>query len=204
MTEAKFRGYVRKARQYVTNYDTVRWKIADIAEQACCHHVGGRVDPNNRFTVTRFAEEIGLNRKTLLNWCRNKRNVVDKLTAKSKEKIHTIPYEIIQRVSLRVDNDTPIKEVRRLFREESGIPPERIRFSKYIKNMKSVLFNAVSPTRLALVDVDQLEDMKKIADLISNSLSHEIEFRAKHGKPSDNLDPLRIKKINEAMAEMNL
>lgn len=86
--EAKWRSYVERAAKVVSRMAQNRLEVATIALEACDIYQGGGAHWSGHegiYTIKRFAEEIGINPKTLSNWVRTKRNVYDKLVQAGHE-----------------------------------------------------------------------------------------------------------------------
>jgi hypothetical protein len=169
---------VREARTYVANYDKARWIIADIALRVCDMSHGGRKAA--LYSVTNFATDIELNRKTLYEWLRVKRLVYDKLPKGVQTKAHTYDYWSFEEVANQVDEHTSPREVKVLFEQQLQVNPASKKFNKYMKNLKSIMFNATRPLMMQDIDTDTVVKMRDMAKTIVGLLNKELELREKY------------------------
>lgn len=182
--EVSFNEYekaVREARQFIQKYDKVRFKIADIAMRVCDTSKGGR-KKSSVFSITKFADAIELNNKTLCEWIRVKRLVIDKLPATELKDKSKYRYEDLRETVLKINEKSSKKEVLNQWRLQLAIPLENRAFIRYDKHLRSILFNAQRPARLIMVEKVYIEDIIKKCDLIASLLKKEIEFREKFSK----------------------
>jgi len=167
---------IRKARAFINNYDKVRWKIVDIALSVCEIKHGGRVHETT-FTLSRFAAYIELNRKTLMEWVRVKKLVVDKLPDVELKDKTRYSFEDLTSTLRKVNPESTPKEVLMHWKDQLNIPPFNKKFIKYRKHLDTILYNAQNPMRLMEVDEKLLLLMADKCDLISKLLKKEVEFR---------------------------
>lgn len=166
---------VRKAKQFVSNYDKARWIIAGLAMEVCEIKVGGHTD--RTYTLAQFAKEIGLERGTLSDWVHTKRLVYDKLTVVDRKQAHKIPYQIFTEVRSMVPEDATTKQVQRAMRDVQQIDPNIRKFAMYEGKLNAILYNAQRPINMMEVPVETIEVLIKKCNLIVNFLSQELETR---------------------------
>lgn len=177
ITHKKWQLAVREARQYIQNYDKVRFKIVEIALSVCDISRGGRKD--GEFTLSKFALAIDLIPKTLHGWVAVKRNVVDKLPSTYRQKISTYFYEDLRAVACSVDSSSSPKEVLLRFKEQLAQPPEIKKFVKYNKHLNSILYNAQRPMNLLNIDGGLLTEIMQKCSAIAGLVSTELALREK-------------------------
>ncbi len=200
VTDKEWKQAVREASGLVPNLDKTRWVIADLAYQVCHQSEFQRGDCP--YTYKRFARSIGVQYKTLMEWCRVKRNVVDKLPVKIQEKLNVLPFDLFKRTSLKVDDDTVPKEVARVFRIESGMDMYSLRYAKYNKNLGTLLYNVSRPIRLKEIPDDLLIESLQKCKLIASFLEKEMKFRKDHGEASGVSDVREIEGISKMVQNM--
>lgn len=181
---------IREAKGYVQNYQKTRWIICDLCNEVCDTSHGGR-KTNSIYSITRFANEIEIDRKTLYEWLRVKKLVVDKLSKTTREKIHTFKYSDIEGIVDKVNENDSQKHVQMLFERQLEIDPATKTFKKYIKHMKSILFNASKPLRTKEIPQIEVEEMVKLCNTIAGLLSKEISLREKYGSTA-RADEIRL------------
>lgn len=92
MTDKQWDDYVERAKKQVKRLKTACMDIAKLAIKACDIHWGGGDHwdkHSNVYTLTRFAEEIGISYKTLHTYVSMTRKVYDKLTPKQQKDFNT-------------------------------------------------------------------------------------------------------------------
>jgi len=167
---------VREARSYVNNYDKVRWKICDIALRVCDIKKGGRVS-SSAFTLTKFADAIELNPKTLMTWVSIKKKVIEKLPATELKDKSTYTFDDILRVSNQITEKATKAEVLRLWKQQLLIPRETKKFLKYIRALDSILYNAQRPLKMTEIPEHNIKDIISKCSVIANLLNKELELR---------------------------
>lgn len=113
---------VKKTRSYLIGRKTNRIAIATLALHACKIKSGGkRVKGEDEVnTIKKFAEEAGINRKTLGDWIAVKKLIVDQLP-------HEVKYLDYCAAKLAIDNyrNKPDEVVKRYFEMTNDSSPER-------------------------------------------------------------------------------
>lgn len=183
---------IRKAKSYSVNLAKARFVIAQIALEVCDYSHGGR-KVESIYSIRKFAEEIEIEAKTLYQWIRVKRLVVDKLPKGVKAKIHNYKYQDLDEVSDLVKDDTSVKEVRDRFQDQLKRDPTEKKFDKYSKHLDAILFNLQRPVLLKDVHTHQLEDVIKKANVILALSKKELELREKFKGPAQDAKRLNIK-----------
>ncbi len=201
MTKIKWKENIKLAKALVGGLDRHRWQITELAMD-CCEQSRGQRGNDSEFTYKKFCVAIDIEYKTLINWVRIKKLVVDKLTVKQRDGIKEIPVELLKRTCDKVDEFSTPRFVRNILKEEAGVDPNRIRFIKYIKNVKTVLYNVSRPVRLIEITDDDLIMLNKLTNLITNLTNKEIEFRRQFGKPSGIDDIANIDSFRKKLEEM--
>lgn len=77
-TQDEYQFYVTKGREAVMSIECYQVKVAAMATKVCEINHGGRAR-STTYTLSKYANDIGLNRKTLSEWVRIYRAVVSKL-----------------------------------------------------------------------------------------------------------------------------
>lgn len=192
VTAAQWEAAIRKARGYVSSFDKTRFIIAGLALEVCDLHHGGRKG-SSVYSISRFAEEIEIDRKTLYEWMRVKRLVVDKLAKGQQDKIQKIAYQDLNEVSRVVVDDTAPKEVRRRLYEQLQIDPGAKKFSKYGKHLNSILHNLQRPILLKEVPTASIEFVIEKATVIVALGKKELELREKFSGMAQDAKRLNMK-----------
>ncbi len=192
VTFKKFEENVRKARQYVKNYDKVRWVICELALEVCEFGHGGKIS-EGVFTLTKFANEIEISPNTLWEWVRTKRAVVDKLPKTVQNKIHTYAYADILDTMKIVDPKSTPKQVYSAFQMVQKIDPGAKKFTRYSKHIKTLLYNVQRPYLMAEAPKDIIEKMIEDLTIVVSMLKKELELRERF---KDNKQELKKSKLN--------
>lgn len=176
VTFKKWSENIRKARQYVSSYDKVRFVIAGLALEVCDYSHGGRKG-ESIFSVRKFAEEIDVDRKTLYEWIRCKRYVVDKLPKQVQNNIKKYKYEDLSQVLQTVGSEASKKEVYSCLQMVMKIDPTTKRFGKYLKHLKSVAYNCGKPMNMTEIPEELMNEIIGICKVIISGMEREIELR---------------------------
>lgn len=174
-----FTNAVREARQYVRKLERTRFIIAEIAMRVCDYSHGGR-KPDHVFSLSRFANEIDLDRKTLYEWCRMKRLVVDKLPKTIKEKIHVVKYADLRETLDDVTPKEDPKVVYEIFKKKQDQDPHLRKFRKYAQRLSAILYNINRPLCMKDVSDKTLNDILSQVLLIKKGIEKELQLRVKY------------------------
>lgn len=191
--EEKFQNGVREALQYVNNYDKVRWKIVDIAINVCDISHGGRKS-DSLWTLSRFADEIEINRKTLSEWVRCKKLVLEKLPKGIQENPQKHKFDDFKMTLERVNENSTNSEVESFFLEVTNLNPEQRKFKKYLKHINSVLYNVQRPLLMKDIEDELLNEFVQKCQLIANLCKTEFQLRERYSTPEQNAIRLGLKK----------
>lgn len=129
---------VAEAKTLVLHYKNIRLEVVALVEKCCVLHRGGRA-VNSRYTVAKFAKEIGISDGTLYEWIRIKR-IKDALPDGD-----SFAYEDLRLIDRQaVDIKDPVKKKAALLKaakEFRALSPESVKMRKYIKHLNSIYFN---------------------------------------------------------------
>jgi hypothetical protein len=174
--------FVGMGKELLKRIDSYQARIAFYACKICDIRHGG---PSGKYyTLTDYARDIGLPQKTLANWTRTYRHVIEKLGIPI-EKIDKETWKIAARVDERMSwdvrrinnsNNSPkskqsykdkvsIQEVQRLWKEESDdLPSFHSELRRWITNLQAISVN-IKKRELSLAhDGDLLELMRLLDD----------------------------------------
>lgn len=129
---------VQEARTIFKYMSTGRMEIATKAIYACdINHGGG--DHWNGFedvyTLTKFAEDIGIHYKTLHQWVRIKRNIYDKVGTHWNSR----NFMVAIRADTRVQPEMTKKEVIEIYLDEASRTKDSTRFRTMCKNLNTII-----------------------------------------------------------------
>lgn len=162
---------VEEAKKLVFLSDNLRMKIADLAIKCCVLHHGGKSN-NSRYTATRFAEEIGVNVRTLLEWIHFKKNIYDPLPEKEKELLsfQDLRYLDTQTSGLVRTSIEKQKAVLKKLAEMKKMHPDTVKFMKYVKHLKTIRFNTKHKQMIKHVDRTVLSECLMLTRQIVNDI----------------------------------
>lgn len=163
---------VTEGKILLTTSAEIRMKIVLLAEKCCTIHHGGR-SFETRFTVHRFAEEIGMNGNTLHEWIRLKRNVLDNLDQKEKDVVKTTDLWMIDRQLKGVRRNTPEykAEVKKVAKSILSRNKTTVKMMKYQKHLNTILFNVKNPAMVKDCDRGVLAELLYTTRQISKHLN---------------------------------
>lgn len=137
----KWNKAIQSAKSLVSITKEHQMQIAKIALEVCeiTHGGGVRLDSQkDKFTIKRFAEEAGLNPRTLSGWIGARRLVYEKLSEEQKRKAK---YTDIVWVSRLVNKRTTVLKVRNKFEEHLSIDSYEIKIIRYMCDLRSLCYN---------------------------------------------------------------
>ncbi len=134
---------VEEAREYLKYRTDLKMKIVELALECCDRFHGGRTR-NSLYSVKRFAEEIGVQRSTLLGWIRLKEVVLDKLPPEKRN----YGTDFYNQMMKGLTPETSAAEVEKRVDELAALPDSQYRFEKYLKHLQSIHFNAIRPKNM--------------------------------------------------------
>lgn len=198
VTFKQWEDAIRKARTFINSYDKVRFKIAAIAMEVCDTSHGGRKN-DSIFSISKFAAEIEVDRKTLYEWIRVKRLVLDKLPKGIQDKPQDYKYDHFRETALKVDETTPPKEVKSWFFQMTERNPELVKFQKYGKWLKTLLYNAQRPMLMKDIPEDLLVDYAQKLNTIHGLINTELQLRTRFADQ----DQQNRKRLNMKLKELD-
>lgn len=201
VTNREWSMAIREARSFISNYDKYRWKVVTLALGVCDYSHGGRKE--SQFSLKKFSAEIGLNSKTLYEWVAVKRKLLDKLPTDvlKKEAINKRGFQDLKLVADKLELDSSASEAKTQYMQFFAQKPEEIKFSKYLKTLKTLLYNSQRPITMLEVSTEILEEMIAVLLAISGGFEAELEIRKKYG-PKERLITHK-KEIATAIREAN-
>lgn len=168
---------IREARALVPSYSKNRFKIVEVAKQVCDLNHGGR-KTTGVYTIAQFARAIEVNPKTLYEWMRVKRLVVDKLPKTYLTKNKT-SYDDLAETANKVTPDSSKKAVLEAMKAQRDVPVGDKKFLKYRDHINGLLYNAERPMLLLHVDKELIGEIIKRTTKISSLLRAELKLRKK-------------------------
>lgn len=179
VTKQEWETAIRKARQYTSGYRNARWIIAELAFEVCDTAHGGR-KTESIYSVKRFADEIEIDVKTLYQWMRVKRLLLDKLPKMIRNNPNKYNYTDFENVCDQVNAEMNEKEIKDIWVSYHKRPPESRKFEKYLEGLSGILYNAQRPMIMKDVENKYIEKMLEKITLISGLLNKELELREKY------------------------
>lgn len=179
--ERIWKDCVEEAKVLVKTTHEIRMKIVALAEKCCVIHHGGS-STSNRYTVLRFATEIGMNPHTLLEWVRVKKNVYDELSPQDQKDIGATKLTFLDRQLKGEKRGTEQykvalkKEVEKLKKTSAST----IKMMKYANHMKTIIFNVKNKPMIKDCDEQILIEMLHLAREISWNLKYLDEKKEKY------------------------
>lgn len=170
--ERLWKECVSAAKLLVKQQDEMRFKIVDLANKCCIVHHGGR-STYERYTVIRFAKEVGITYKTLTEWMRVKRNIYDNLEEGQRgtftlSTMRFLDHELRGRAG---EKNFP-SLVQAAYKKMEKEDPCTIKMKKYIKHLKSIHFNVSHQMMIKNCDEQVLVEIMHLCRQIASSLSY--------------------------------
>ena len=166
---------VKEAKGLIKLSDELRFKIIDLANK-CCSDLEG-----SAYTYGRFADEIGMQRGTLYEWIKIKREVYDVLPKEDKSFLSFSQMRDLNSRSANSSAQDKGKAVLRALKQMKKESPDTIKFRTYLDRLNNILFNVKDKNRSKDVDRAVLAEMLHIAREISKHLNW-VDFEIKDNK----------------------
>lgn len=159
-SELKWQQCVERAKHIKNMVKNNRLILANIAIEACDIVWGGGGHWNNfskQRTVNDFASLIGLNTKTLYEWIRVKKFVVDKLP--TGDYSATRLWKILRYVQEKVTKDASPDQVLAIYNKEMSREGPNVKIKQVIKTTKNVK-HFVTQNDLSKIHAEDLVELK--------------------------------------------
>jgi transposase-like protein len=168
MSDLVYKQLVEKARSLVKQRETLKYEIAKIANEACVIKYGGPVGKED-YTVTKFANDIGVNPNTLHRWRREYSLVISKIQESGK-----VNRKALENTLKRVGRETDKKEVSRIYQAEKEKlkTPEDYQFADIIKRLKNIDFAINHSLVLSKINKDDIRLGLEISEKIYMGLKN--------------------------------
>lgn len=154
----EYERLVERGSEIVSNMKTAKYDLCELALKVCRIQVGGHVTDKPYYSIKRYAEDIGMNYKSLAKWLEEHRNVVKKLPIKPKAE----DYKVIRQVMKRVNSKNTIAEVREVYNKYKDYSQEDLLLLSNIKYAKTIR-NFLQDNKLGLL---QEEDLNVLINVI--------------------------------------
>jgi hypothetical protein len=178
--DATWRECVDEAKILLKMTHESRMKIVALAEKCCTIHQGGR-STDSRYTLTRFAKDIGMNKQTLLEWYRLKKNVADNLTEAEQKSIKQTDMIFFDRQLKGIPRGSEEyksalkKKVKQFGNGKSETTRKMMKYNQYLT---SILFNVKNKAMIKGCDRTVLAEMLHKTREISKNLNW-VDFEVK-------------------------
>lgn len=168
---------IKEAKLLLKHSDELRFKIIALAEK-CCSDIQG-----SKYTYSRFADEIGLNRATLQEWVRVKQSVYNILPKEDKTFLTFTQMKDLnaRTAGLTFGSQEKGKAVLKALREMKKESADTLKFRKYLSFMRNILFNAKDKHRTKDCSREVLAEILHTSREISKNLAW-IDYEVKEKK----------------------
>lgn len=169
--EARWLSYVERAKKFVKRMNRDRLDIAQLAIEACDIQLGGGNHWSGFkgvYTLKKFAEEVGITYKTLSNWVRVKRNVVDRLPEGYYDEES---YFAANRVANETDRNTSPEEVKERFDKWKNKGTQGHQLLQLHRRVRSGAFFIHNRADMAELDVETLRELRDNCQSIANDIN---------------------------------
>lgn len=154
-------------------------RIAQLALEVCEISWGGakKKIAGNPYTLTRFAKEIGVNPKTLSNYCAAYRAVHARIP---KNLTANLSLSEVKHIAGGITKDTPTEEVIRLVTNHNSIHSYERKISRYMRHLRSLSNNFKNGGAALAVSEELLQEITFYCQAILKAIKADREnIRAK-------------------------
>lgn len=153
-----YKRQVALAKALIQEYLENKWKICKIAMDVCEIRVGRHLAKTKKPSLSQFANDIGMNRKTLIHWTIEYRKVYLKLNEKQKKALKAEDIRIISRI---VKSDATQREIDKQVKRRDLNRSESL-FERRLKNLV-LLANYFDTLNYDMLEKEQVEGIKRLA-----------------------------------------
>lgn len=194
MNEKDYQNYVVLGKAELKQIQGHQRKIAEYALKVCTIRHGGK--SGDLYTLTRYADDLGVNRKTLQNWVQIYKNVILKLDADKKEKAswkaassvnqilkedRTLNNQINNRIQGSKEaykQGVPDERVKKLYDQVVEGKPFETEFITIMQAAKNIR-NVLSKRDLNIITDEKLTLLMGILDESSDSINNHLTKKKK-------------------------
>lgn len=164
--ELKWAENIEKAKNLYSQRNKSQMYIAGLALEVCEITRGGP-HIEGKYTIARFAEEIGMSPRNLSNWIAVRKLVYDRIDDKKKEECS---YTQLATVALKVKANSPIDFVKEKFEEvvHSNSIQQKIR--RYLNDLRSCAWNFENKNAAEKIDRETAEEILFYIKVIQRSI----------------------------------
>lgn len=179
--DSKWEENVAIAKQAISGRNTQQMKIAELALEVCEISYGGG-HMVGKYTLKRFAEEVGMKTKTLSNWVAIKRMVYDKL---SPENRINASYTRAAHVSSRVSPKATSAHVNKVYQELNEANPMETKMIRYLYDFRSAAYNFETKNAAGVLSKKVLQEYLFYCQVIERAVHRKYKnIRAKNNNIS--------------------
>jgi hypothetical protein len=164
--EARWNKYVTHAKVFVKAMNQNRMEIAKAAIAATEFENNG-YGKFKKYTLERFANDIGVNYKTLIEYCRVYKNVVSKLPEGTWDGKN---FEALRRTSNAVTAKTSPVVVARTMKAELSRNMDSAYFAQYMKRVRTLRYYICEKADLNAIPSNEIEELSSICSQIKFKL----------------------------------
>lgn len=175
--DARWERYVASAKVFVTKMNRSRMEVAKLAIEACDIQWGGGnhwKKFEGVFTIKRFAEEVGINSKTLSEWCSIKRLIHDKLP----EGVWSdSDFMAAYRSRKKVSRTSSPEEVAKIYTDELNRDQTNFYLFRGLSRLKTTRHLIFKKANLNDLDIEELTEMRDICREIDQKITEHLASR---------------------------
>lgn len=169
VSPAEWQKAVDEAKTLFQVRNKKQMEIARLALEVCEIALGGNTK-DGKYTLVRFAREVGVNRSCLSRWCTVRKLVYDRLPESQANKI---TYARLSHVATKVHSDTPKAVFDELVQDICYRNDIDTKFYKYLYSLRSFSNLFVKHNAALKVNKKILQETLFYSDIISRSIRSE-------------------------------
>lgn len=197
---AGYDWYVEASKKIIKSLICQQAVIGFYATKICTIRHGGRSD--GFYTLSDFARDIGVHRKTLNEWTAIYRRVIQHLDI-DPLKMNQKEWSTARRIAYQIEGDTRHRnkangtpkgksitnlpkreEIRKLFMENSNGPTVKYEVMEWGNRLRT-LYSNLSKRDLSLASENDLLEIMKVSDKISDLINDYLTDKKRKGKNND-------------------
>ncbi len=165
VTKQQYNAAVNKGKFLATQAKNIYYQLAETALSVCDVSVGGQ----GKYSLNKYAKDVGVNHSSLQTWVREYKNVVSKLSKKETEKLDR---SAVREVLARSNKDTSKKDIKELYSKakKERETPEDLQLVEDCKRMKNIVFHVRDSWALNRMNKERLLELSEYSSIICKAI----------------------------------
>lgn len=167
--DTKWQENVARAKEFCEQKKISQMRVAELALEVCEITWGG-YHLEKKYTLKRFADEIGMSMKALSTWCAVRRMVYEKLP---KDERDSVTFTKLHHIALRVTKDSTPEFVVEKFKEIAKMDSLENTMLRHLADVRSATYNFAVNDAASRLNIKTVEEFLFYAEKIRKCILKE-------------------------------